>query len=135
MGDWNEDDHPREGGKFTAKGGGAHVANTARAAEQAKEHVEKASKHRSAAKARRKAAEKEKDPVRRSEHLARAGHHDDRAKHHEGKAGSHSKGKKKEGGLAEWAAKRLEGAKEGVAKAGEKLNAVNDKVLEAKEFR
>lgn len=142
MGDFDEDKHPRDGGKFTSVGGGAHVANTEKATGgKVQAHQESASKHRSAAKARRSAAEKERDPARRSEHLARANHHDERAAHHEARAekheakggkGSAGKKEKDEHPLAEWVAKRLEGAKEGVEKTGDKLKEAQERALEAK---
>jgi hypothetical protein len=148
VGDWDEDKHPRDGGKFTTVGGGPHVANTERAAGgKVGEHRQAAEKRRRAASARRAAAAKEKDPARRSEHLARANHHDEKAAHHEERAAhheakgsaskggkaSHSKGGKREkekGGLGEWVAKRLEGAREAVERGGDAVNEAEEKALE-----
>ena len=140
MGDFNEEDHPRDGGKFTAKGGGTHVANTEKAATaepragEAEKHWDAAAKRRGAAKARRAAAEKTKDPAERSEHLARANHHDEKAQAHEEHAMRAEGGKKgrEEHPLAEWVAKRLEGAKEGVRQAGEQATEAQEKVEELK---
>jgi hypothetical protein len=154
MGEFNEDEHPRDAGRFTAKGGGQHVRGAERAASlkvQAGEHREQAGKLRSAARAHREAAKKATDPAQRGEHQARANQHDERAARHEQEAARHEgaasahgrpsasreprerrergeKGEKGEG-LARWAAEKLEGAKEGVERAGERVNALEEEQL------
>ena len=125
MGEFREEDHPRDGGKFTATGGGPHVANTEHAAAGKAEHEQAAEKHKGAAKARRSAAAKTGDPVARSEHLARAAHHEARAAEHERAAGhGHEKS-----GLAKWASEKLDKLKEHVKEAGEKAVKVEDATL------
>lgn len=165
MADFNEEDHPRDGGKFTAKGGGPHVAGAEKAhaaTAKAGQHKEAAAKARGAAKARRDAASKAKDPAERSEHLARANHHDEHAAHHEeaaqraqhgkpdpsespspskhdlhdehvghgGHEGGHGAEHGEKGGLAKWAAEKLESAKEHVERTGEKLTAIEGTALQ-----
>jgi hypothetical protein len=136
MAGWNEEDHPRDGGKFTSKGGSAHVGNAERqvAATHRKLGAErriKAASSRSAAKAHRLAAERAKDPAEKSEHLVRAAHHDERAAHHEGVARAHEENAKEQrgSGLAKWAAGKLDKLKEGVRGAGEKATKVEEQAL------
>jgi hypothetical protein len=90
-----EEDHPRDGGKFTVAGGGPHVkgaehkadaVDPKKASRQAQGHELAAGKRVAAMKARQLAASKTSDPVQKSEHLARANQHLARAQHHEAEA-------------------------------------------------
>ena len=129
--EFREEDHPRDRGRFTARGGGAHVANAERAAGQKMtEHRQAAERRRGAAQVRRMAAANEKDPARRSEHLARAAHHEARAAEHEHLANAHEHGPHGEkGGLAKWAAEKLDKLKEHVHEAGERAAKVEEETL------
>ena len=128
---WNEDDHPRHGGKFVPKGGPEHIADVSDKA-IAKGNPETAGKrHRAREAAHRDAAERAKTPAERAVHLAHAAQAAGMARMHEWLANMQGAKTELRGdhGMAKWALNKLDKIKEHVKESGERVQKVEEAAL------